>query len=69
MIGNMDQDCGESEQMNRGEYRKYSKHKCKGCDHPAWCPSRNVNAKRACVKCRKNDTKRRKHIDMELDGD
>lgn len=51
--------------MNRGEYRKHSKHKCKGCDHPAWCPSKNVNAKRACIKCRKNDTKRRKHIDIE----
>ena len=53
--------------MNRGEYRKHSKHKCRCCDHPTWCPSKNINAKRACIKCRKNDTKRKRHIDIEAE--
>lgn len=46
--------------MNRANYRKLKKGRCVGCDHPAWCPSKNVNPKRACVKCRKEATKRNK---------
>lgn len=56
--------------MNRAEYRKHSKHKCVGCDHPCYAPSKNVNAKRACIKCRKNITKRVKYKgDYEEDGE
>lgn len=44
--------------MTRSLYRKHSTHKCRGCDYPAWCPSKRINAKRACIKCRKNSTKR-----------
>lgn len=46
--------------MNRANYRKLKKGRCVGCDHPAWCPSKNVNPKRACIKCRKEATKRNK---------
>ena len=47
--------------MNRAGYRKHSKHKCVGCDYPIYAPSSNVNAKRACIKCRKDSTKRYKN--------
>ena len=51
--------------MNRANYRKLKKGRYIGCDHPAWCPSKNVNPKRACVKCRKEATKRNKEIKYE----
>lgn len=44
--------------MTRSGYRKINKGKCRYCDHPVYAPSKNVNPKRACVKCRKLDTQR-----------
>ncbi len=46
--------------MNRGFYRKLPKKKCIGCDYPCYQTSKNVNPKRACIKCRKDSTKRNK---------
>ena len=46
--------------MGRADYRKLDKGRCTGCDHPAWFPSKNVNPKRACIKCRKEATKRQR---------
>lgn len=46
--------------MKRGLYRKLHKNICCHCDHPVWCPSKNVNPKRACIQCRKWRTKRGK---------
>ena len=51
--------------MQHGLYRKTNKGMCKGCDHPAYAPSKNVNPKRACKKCMKQTTngKKRKNKD------
>ena len=46
--------------MKHGLYRKLQKNFCIGCDHPAWCPSKKINAENACKKCRKLNTKREK---------
>ena len=46
--------------MQKGSYRKLKKGRCTGCDHPTWSPSKNVNPRRMCIKCRKNDTRREK---------
>ena len=43
----------------RALYRRLPKGRCYGCDHPTWCPSKKVNAKRKCIQCRKRATKRR----------
>ena len=43
--------------MKRALYRRLSKGRCRGCDYPMWCPSKKVNAKRACIKCKKQSTK------------
>lgn len=53
--------------MKRSLYRKHSTHKCKWCDHPAWCPSKKVNGKNACAKCRKNNTQRKRGKNYEID--
>ena len=53
--------------MNHGLYRKLKKNFCIGCDHPAWCPSKKINGKNACRKCRKVNTKRSKQIYQEGD--
>ena len=47
--------------MKRGLYRKIGKKICIGCDYPQYAPSKNVNPKRACIKCFKNQTKRKKY--------
>lgn len=43
--------------MERGFYRKITKGMCKGCDYPAYCPSKKVNSRMACKKCLKYLTK------------
>lgn len=48
--------------MQKGLYRKLTKHICNGCDHPAYCPSKKINPKRKCIQCRKNMTIRKKNI-------
>ena len=48
--------------MERGAYRKLNKGICRYCDHPVYAPCENVNPKRACIKCRKEMTKRNKAI-------
>ena len=53
--------------MQHGLYRKCNKHICCGCDHPAYAPCKNINPKRACKKCRKNNTKRCKEKFYEGD--
>lgn len=42
--------------MQHGLYRKTNKGMCNGCDHPAYAPSKNINPKNACKKCRKQIT-------------
>lgn len=43
--------------MQKGLYRRVPTKMCQGCDHPAYCPSKKVNGKNACRKCRKEFTK------------
>ena len=52
--------------MNRAYYRKSPKRRCYGCDHPMWCPSKKINAKRECIKCRKKATQRKKEINETI---
>ena len=54
-------------EMKRGLYRKLKKGKCTGCDHPQYAPSKNVNPERACVKCWKEATKRKRKYEVEYD--
>jgi len=55
--------------------KRLQKHKCLGCDHPAWVPSKRYNPKTMCRKCRKASVKRKKVHTMrepdipELDED
>ena len=53
--------------MHRGLYRKGDKGKCRYCDHPVYAPSKNVNPKRACIKCRKNSTRQHDFKAYRLD--
>lgn len=48
--------------MQKGLYRKLKKNACIGCDHPAYCPSKKINQKNACKKCRKDSTNRDKKV-------
>lgn len=51
--------------MMRSLYRKV-KNGCKYCDHPAWCPSKKIDAENACRQCLKATTKlkQKKHINQ-----
>ena len=51
--------------MKRSLYRKIETHACRGCDYPAYAPSKRINPKNACKKCRKNSTQRVKQGDKE----
>lgn len=54
--------------MQRGLYRKLPKKRCAYCDHPAYAPCKKINPDRACVKCMKLATKRKKRVNTDWDG-